>query len=227
MKKIITLALFVMICSLSVFSQDLLFDGTIADYKTAIIKPEVQAIFESQVFPKARKYFKEQANCDEAFEINDGAAISEFEKVYLYTYCGDGVGETYQGIAIITNGKATNHFVFNTFDLAFSNIFYRNGLIVFYGTGTKFQSDWGTVTAFDWVDKEQHSFMAYDNSCNEMGGNCKLTAQKIYFEFNDGFYFWAEGYQKRNGKWVKTKAKKDVTDDEPNEKVMKDLKILK
>lgn len=78
---------------ITVFGQELLSDGMINDYKTAVIKPEVKAVVENEVFPIAPKYFKEEAKeetgCEDSFEIEDGEAMwISTEKVYLYTYCG-------------------------------------------------------------------------------------------------------------------------------------------
>lgn len=240
MEKIIGLVLISFCLHLSLFGQELLFDGTVEDYKTAVIKPEVQAIFEQQVFPKARKYFKEQAKdetgCEENFEINDGAtAISDFEKVYLYTYCSFPESlSSYQGVVVIRNGKVTDHLVFSSINQQYFNIFYKQGLIVIYGSGTKRQSNWGVITTLALANElaeMQRSFWSYSNSCNEDGEKCVETAQKIYAEFNDGYWFSAEEYKKRSGKWIKTKAKKDVTeynsDQNVDEIVLDDLKELK
>lgn len=232
MKKFFVLVLILVSLSLSGVGQELLFDGT-ADYKTAIIKPEVTAIFEKQVFPVAKKHFANSADCDEAFEINDGAAIyvapNISEKVYLYSYCGDPFTSSFQGVAVIKNGQVTRHWVFNTFILHFDNIFYKNGLIVLSGTGTKMQSDWGIVTTLDIAAPgEQNSFWSYHNDCNDAGERCVLTAQKIYAEFNDGYWYFTESYKKQNGKWVKTKARKEVIEtDEQLKEVLENFEQLK
>ncbi len=235
MKKIMSLALILVGFSFVVSGQELMFDGTVKDHKTAVIKPEVKAVFESQVFPIARKYFKaeaqEETGCEEKFEINDGAAMQiSTEKVYLYTYCGfPESSRSYQGVVVITSGKVSKHLVFKTLTQQYFNIFYKNGLIVLSGSGTKMQSDWGTVTTIDLGDTTtQRSFWSYSNSCNLEGEKCVETARKIYLGFIDGYWFSAEEFKKRAGKWVKTKAKKDVTVDNDEEQLrLEDLKELK
>lgn len=220
----------------SVFAEELLFDGTIADYKTAVIKPEVKAIFESQVFPQAKKHFAEidTNDCQDKLEIFDGAAmqVSEnySEKFFLYNFCGQPYQESYQGFVITKNGAIKAHYVFNTFDLQFTNIFYRNGLIILLGEGTKFQSDWRTIVAIDYVndDLKQTVFTAYSNECREDGSRCVLTAQKIYYEPIDGStIYWTEGYKKQGGKWVKVKNRKPFDEDnEESREVLLDWKKL-
>jgi hypothetical protein len=227
LKKSIMIAVFLGLFAGSALArQELLYDG-LKDYPKTAIAPEVEARLKAELLPRVKKYWQGKAfdfesSCAESFRILDGAQGSftrsdKDQLAYLYNYCGGPAENSYQGVVVLENSRVVGNFAFSTILLQYRRLIAGEGYILLVGESLRDRSDRGVVSVVE-IQRERIVDVIdldyYVNSCASLERKrCFYTAYKIYCSIGDGYFFYQEPYQKRAGKWIKTRPRKWIPDD--------------
>jgi len=190
------------------------YDGRAETKNSTASSSDVQVV-RRFALPKARRFWRGNAGCDESFEVI-GVASGSFTKTnteqraVLYRFCVTGHNFASNGIAIIEGGSMVAHIVYDggeDYSIGALPDINGNGLSeIILGDGSTNQGYTTSVAilieATPRVVKRWGIADVYEDNCGTMD-ECEMTAYKISVKPGPTPIFYREAYKKRNERWTK------------------------